>query len=105
PGAHARRAGARGRLAAPVEAPRVARGRLAAGGRRNLGGTRPRTSLYALEDDGVGRLRPGGSVRRGARPRGSARPLASAARRDPPGRLRARVGFRAEDIHAVIWIA
>ena len=54
-----RRAGRRQRLVADAEAARVAGGRLAATGRRDLGGARPVPALHPLEGDGVGRVRSG----------------------------------------------
>ena len=60
----------RQRLVAHAEAARVARGRLAAAGRRHLGGARPAPALHALQGDGVGRVRPGDPDGRGVRAAG-----------------------------------
>src|SRR6266516_4809605 len=62
-----------------VDRPRdghVARGRLAARGLRDLGGTRAAAPLHALEGDGLGRIRSRLPVHRALRLGGAARPLA-----------------------------
>ena len=55
------------RMGAQQEAARVARGRMAAARRGDLGGARPASSLRSLEGDGLGRVRPGRAERRGVR--------------------------------------
>ena len=80
PDARPRRAGRRQRLVADAEAARLARGRLAARGRRHLGGARAEPALHPLEGDGLGRVRPRRPLPRGVRPRGAGRALAGALR-------------------------
>ena len=73
----------------------VARGRLAARGRGDLGGARADAAFHPLEGDGVGRVRPRRPHPRGVRARRAGRALARAARRDPRRGARARLERRA----------
>ncbi len=102
PGAAARPAGRSAGMGAPARPARPPRRGVARAGRRHLGDPRRATAFRSFQGDGLGCVRPRRPHRRGARLRGSGRPLAGAARRDPPGRLRPRLRSRARLLHAVV---
>ena len=92
-----------GGVGAADGAGRVPRGGLEAARRRHLGGARAAPPLHALQGDGLGGGRPRRADARGvAGPRGPARPLAGAARRDPRRGLREGLRREAAGLHPVL---
>ena len=85
-----------------AEAARVARRRVAARGRGDLGGSRTEPALHALEADGLGRVRPRDPLPRGVRARRAGRPLARPPRRDPRRGLAARLERGEAGLRAVV---
>ena len=101
-GARPRRTRRRQRLVAGPQAARVARGRVAARGRGDLGGSRARAPFHPLQGDGLGGLRPRGALPRGVRARRPSRALAVDSRRDPRRGARPRLERRQAGLHAVV---
>ena len=75
----------RRRVGARAQDSRLARVRVAAAGRGDLGGARPAAALHALEDHGVGRVRPCREDGAAPRSRGTDRPLARVPAGDSEG--------------------
>ena len=87
-------------VAPGAQAPRIFRTALEGARPRHLGGPGAEATLYPLEGDGLGGLRPGDQIGRMIWPRRTGRSLAQPAGRDSRGRLRARIRSKARDVHA-----